>query len=87
MGEIALSDGRNCASDGRNCANQMGEIAPPDGRNCAELPETVRDPQNHPKNAFLGAQNGGKMGVLESNLVENARQMGEIALKSGVQQS
>ena len=87
MGEIALSDGRNCAADGRNCAARWEKLRSSDGRNCAELPETVRDPQNHPKNAFLGAQNGGKMGVLESNLVENARQMGEIALKSGVQQS
>lgn len=89
------------ASDGRNCAGrwekmrcqmgeialQMGEIAQPDGRNCAELPERVSETQKQPKNAFFDAQNGGKMGFLKPNLVENARQMGEIALKNDLQQS
>ena len=58
-----------------------------DGRNCAELPERVSETQKQPKNAFFDAQNGGKMGFLKPNLVENARQMGEIALKNDLQQS
>ena len=36
---------------------------------------------------FGTAQNGGKMGFLKPNLVENARQMGEIALKNDFQLS
>jgi len=40
-----------------------------------------------PKNALFDAQNGGKMGFLKPNLVGNARQMGEIALKNDLQQS
>ena len=87
MGEIALVDGRKCAvrweklrcPDGRNCAA--------DGRNCAELPERVSETQKQPKNAFFDAQNGGKMGFLKPNLVGNARQMGEIALKNDFQLS
>lgn len=74
MGEIALQMGEIALPDGRNCAAQMGEIA----LNCREGFET---PQNTPKNAFFDAQNGGKMGFLRPKLGENARQMGEIALK------
>jgi hypothetical protein len=51
------------------------------------LPETVSESQKQQKNALFAAQNGGKMGFLESNLGENARQMGEIALKNDRQQS
>jgi hypothetical protein len=51
------------------------------------LPERVSETQKQPQNAFFDAQNGGKMGFLKPNLVENARQMGEIALKNDLQQS
>ena len=87
MGENALSDGRNCASDGRNCAARWEKLRCSDGRNCAELPERVLETQKQPKNAIFDAQNGGKMGFLKPNLVENARQMGEIAQKNDLQQS
>ena len=87
MGENALSDGRNCAADGRNCAARWEKLRNSDGRNCAELPERVSEPQKQPKNAFFDAQNGGKMGFLKPNLVGNARQMGEIALKNDFQLS
>ena len=87
MGENALSDGRNCAADGRNCAARWEKLRYSDGRNCAELPETVSESQKQQKNALFAAQNGGKMGFLKPNLVGNARQMGENALKNDFQQS
>ena len=87
MGENALSDGRNCAADGRNCAARWEKLRYSDGRNCAELPETVSESHKQQKNALFAAQNGGKMGFLKPNLVGNARQMGEIALKNDFQLS
>lgn len=87
MGENALSDGRNCAADGRNCAARWEKLRSSDGRNCAELPERVLEARKQPKNAIFDAQNGGKMGFLKPSLVENARQMGENALKNAFQLS
>ena len=97
MGEIALVDGRKCA---KKCLSTELKASPTmskitvkwailssDVRNCAELPETVSETQKQTKNAIFDAQNGGKMGFLKPNLVENARQMGEIALKNDLQQS
>ena len=87
MGEIALVDGRKCAVRWEKLRCRWEKLRYSDGRNCAELPERVSEPQKQPKNAFFDAQNGGKMGFLKPNLVENARQMGEIALKNDLQQS
>ena len=87
MGEIALVDGRNCAVRWEKLRCRWEKLRYSDGRNCAELPETVSESQKQQKNALFDAQNGGKMGFLESNLGENARQMGEIALKNDFQLS
>lgn len=87
MGEIALVDGRKCAARWEKLRFRWEKLRCSDGRNCAELPETVSEIQKQQKNAFFDAQNGGKMGFLGSNLVGNARQMGENALKNDFQLS
>ena len=87
MGEIALVDGRKCAVRWEKLRCRWEKLRYSDGRNCAELPETVSESQKQQKNALFDAQNGGKMGFLKPNLVENTRQMGEIALKNDLQQS
>ena len=87
MGEIALVDGRKCAVRWEKLRCRWEKLRYSDGRNCAELPETVSESQKQQKKALFAAQNGGKMGFLKPNLVENARQMGEIALKNDLQQS
>ena len=87
MGEIALQMGEIAQPDGRNCAARWEKLRSSDGRNCAELPERVLEARKQPKNAIFDAQNGVKMGFLKPSLVENARQMGENALKNAFQLS